>query len=301
MEKINVILDTDISNEVDDQFALTYLIKSLKNVNLQAITIAPFEKRGYSKVKSIEEGLTVSFETAGKILDMLGAEKYRGKMYKGATKYFFQSKESNPAVEKIIKIAKKNDSTTIIAIGAITNIALAFYRAPEIINKVEVVWLGGNSFLCEKNDEFNFKQDVEAVKYVFNSKVRLTVIPCRNVASALATTIYEINHYIGKSGEIGKYLCQIFKDCKRAYRKSKDDEIGESKVLWDLSAIAYVLNKNWFMCKEVSCPKILDDMSYKSTKRKHKINFVMDMNRHKIYQDFFMKMGYKRGQNEIDQ
>lgn len=28
MEKVNVILDTDISNEVDDQFALTY-IKSL--------------------------------------------------------------------------------------------------------------------------------------------------------------------------------------------------------------------------------------------------------------------------------
>ena len=110
MEKINVILDTDISNEIDDQFALAYLIKSLKGINLQAITIAPFEKSGYSKVKSIEEGLDLSFETAGKILDMLGVEEYKNKMFKGATKYFFQSKEQNPAVEKIIATARDRKS-----------------------------------------------------------------------------------------------------------------------------------------------------------------------------------------------
>lgn len=40
--KNNVILDTDMANEVDDQFALCYLVKSLKDVNLGAITIAPF-------------------------------------------------------------------------------------------------------------------------------------------------------------------------------------------------------------------------------------------------------------------
>ncbi len=293
MEKINVILDTDISNEVDDQFALTYLIKSLKDYNLEAITIAPFEKSGYSKVKSIEEGLDVSFETASKILDMIDASKYKKKMYKGALKYFFESKENNLAVDQIIEIARKNDNTTIIAIGAITNVALALYHAPDIVSKLEIIWLGGNSFLSEKNDEFNFRQDVEAVKYVFNLKVKLTVIPCRNVASSLSTTTYELNHYIGKCGEIGEYLCQIFKNCKRAYRENENDEIGESKVLWDLSAVAYLLNKDWFTCKQISCPKILKDLSYKQTKGKHKVNFVMDMNRHKIYQDFFLKMGYK--------
>ncbi len=293
MEKINVILDTDISNEIDDQFALAYLIKSLKGINLQAITIAPFEKSGYSKVKSIEEGLDLSFETAGKILDMLGVEEYKNKMFKGATKYFFQSKEQNPAVEKIIATARENQKTTIIAIGAITNIALALYHAPDIVKKLEVIWLGGNSFLSEFNNEFNFRQDVEAVRLVFNSKVKLTVIPCRNVASAMATTIYELNHYLAGSGEIGKYFCYIFENCKKAYRENENDVIGESKVLWDLSAVAYFINKEWFTCKEISCPKILKNLAYKKTKLRHKINFVMDINRHKIYQDFFLKMGCK--------
>lgn len=293
MEKVNVILDTDISNEIDDQFALAYLIKSLKNINLEAITIAPFEKSGYSSVKSIEEGQDVSFNTAEKILDLMNARKYKKKMYKGALKYFFESKESNQAVEEIIKIARKNGETIVIAIGAITNIALAFYHAPDIVSKTQVIWLGGHSFLSNCNNEFNFRQDVEAVKFVFNSKVKLTVIPCHNVASQLSTTIFELKHYLAKSGDIGEYLCDIFDTMCKTYNKEKLEDIGHTKVIWDISAIAYLLNKNWFTCKAISCPKIDKNLAYKHTTLKHKINFVMNLKRDKIYQDFFLKMGNK--------
>lgn len=293
MNKRNVILDTDISNEVDDQFALCYLIKSLDSINLQAITIAPFISSGYCKTGSLAEGTDISFATAGKILDMLNASAYKDIMYKGATSYFFESKELNPATSKIIELAKENDHTTIIAIGAITNVALAIYHAPEIINKIDIIWLGGNSFLSENNREFNFRQDIDAVRMVFNSGVKLTVIPCRNVASNLSTTIYELEHYLVGIGEIGKYLCEIFKNCKKAYRQEPNDIIGESKTLWDLSAIAYLLNKDWFKSHEISCPEIRDDTSYKYTKDKHKVTFVNDLNRNEIYKDFFIKMGYK--------
>ncbi len=293
MQKRNVILDTDISNEVDDQFALAYLIKSLDNINLQAITIAPFKKSGYAPVETLAEGTDLSFNTAGKILDLLNVSKYKEILYKGAISYFFESKELNPATTKIIELAKANNHITIVAIGAITNVALALYHAPEIADKVDIIWLGGNSFLSSKNNEFNFRQDVKAVRIVFNSKAKLVVIPCRNVASHLSTTIYELEHYLAPQGEIGQYLCEAFRNCKLAYRKTTEDIIGENKTLWDLSAIAYLLNKDWFNTTEVSCPKILDDTSYKNTKFKHKITFVNDLNRHEIYKDFFIKMGYK--------
>lgn len=298
MNKQNVILDTDISNEVDDQFALCYIMKSLDKVNLQAITIAPFMLSGYATVKTLAEGNELSFNTASKILDMLNASKFKSIMYKGATKYFFESKELNPASSKIIELTRANDHTTVIAIGAITNVALALYHAPEIINKMDIIWLGGNSFLSENNNEFNFRQDVEAVRYVFNSNVNLSVIPCRNVASNLSTTIYELEHYLADAGKIGKYLCEIFKNCKKAYRNSPNDIIGESKTLWDLSAIAYLLNKDWFKTQGISQPEILDDTSYKLTKNKHQITFVSDLNRHEIYKDFFIKMGYTNLENE---
>lgn len=290
MNKItNVILDTDMYNEVDDQFALTYLMKSLDKIKLEAITIAPFLSSGYANTKTIEEGTKKSYDTTLKLLDMMNMSKYKNIVYKGSIKYMNESTESNQAVDKIIEIAKRNEKTTIIAIGAITNIALALNKDNSIIDKIEVIWLGGNSFLSNQNQEFNFRQDIEAVRAVFESKVKLTVIPCRNVASNLVTTIYELERYLTNS-EVGRYLCSVFRDLKKHYYIDETDEYGSSKTLWDLSAIAYVINKDWFETEEVSCPLILPNGCYEKTEDRHKVTFVNDLYRNKIFKDYFIKM-----------
>lgn len=290
MSKKKVILDTDMYNEIDDQFSLTYLMKSLDVFDLEAITIAPFSKSGYANTITIEDGTEKSYEVTLNILDMLNKSEYKDIVYKGATKYFKDSKKSNEAVEKIIEIANKNDKTTILAIGAITNVALAIEKAPEIINKIKVVWLGGNTFLTKDNSEFNFRKDIPAVQKVFDFKVELVVIPCRNVASNLSTTIYELQHYLNKDAELNKYLCDIFIKCKKSFMKEPKDEIGSSKTLWDLSAIAYKINADWFKSELISCPIVLDDGLYEQTKDRHNVIFVNDLYRNKIYQDFFIKM-----------
>lgn len=290
MNKItNVILDTDMYNEVDDQFALTYLMKSLDKIKLDAITIAPFLSSGYANTKTIEEGTIKSYDTTLKLLDMINMPEYKDIVYKGAVKYTTESMESNEAVDKIIEIVSRNEKTTIIAIGAITNIALAINKEPSIIEKLEVVWLGGNSFLSHQNQEFNFRQDINAVRIVFESKVKLTVIPCRNVASNLVTTTYELEHYLNHS-EVGRHLCSVFRDLKKHYYIDETDEYGSSKTLWDLSAVAYVINKDWFVTEEISCPEILPNGCYVETKDRHKITFVNDLFRNKIFKDYFIKM-----------
>jgi len=287
--KRNIILDTDMYNEVDDQFALTYLMKSLDNINLQAITIAPFSKSGYAEDLSLEDGINKSYETTINILKMLNKEEYIDKVFKGATKYFSDNDEDNDATDKIIELVNKNKFTTIIGIGAITNIALAIKKDPSIINKIEVIWLGGNSFLSKQNREFNFYQDIEGVRFVFESKVKLTIIPCRNVASHLTTTKYELEHYIGNT-EIGKYLINTMINCKKDYYQNEIDSYGSSKTIWDLSAIAYIINKDWFTIQHVSCPKILKDGRYELTNNCHDVVFVDDLSRNKIFNDYFKKM-----------
>lgn len=109
-----VILDTDMANQVDDQFALTYLLNSLDKMELEAITIAPF-----SKLKTIEEGTQLSYEMTLKILELMDKREYQDKVFKGATCYMDQKYETNIAVKKIIEICLKNEKTTILAIGAI--------------------------------------------------------------------------------------------------------------------------------------------------------------------------------------
>ncbi len=43
--KVDVVLDTDTYNEIDDQYALAYLIASRDRLNLQGIYAAPFHNQ----------------------------------------------------------------------------------------------------------------------------------------------------------------------------------------------------------------------------------------------------------------
>lgn len=281
IEKINVILDTDTYNECDDQFALAYLLKSQDRFNIEAITIAPYQ---HDNALSVTEGREKSYQEVLKICNWLNFDA-NNKVFKGSTDFIQDGyNETNHAVEKIIEIALKNEKTYIMAIGAITNVAMAIINEPKIIDRIEVVWLGGHSTLSKDNDEFNFRQDIEAVRKVFESKVSLTVIPCKNVASNLRTSIYELEYFLKGKSELCDYLCQRF------YNDGKHG-IQTRRVIWDISAVAYLINKEWFETEEISCPNIKNDTSYELTKNNHKITMVKYLNVDKIYKDLFKKLG----------
>ena len=279
--KVNVILDTDTYNECDDQFALAYLLQSQDKFNLQAITIAPYHHDNHL---SVTEGTDKSYQEVIKICDWLNFD-HTGKVCKGATDFIVNGyAEDNDAVKRIIEIAQKHEKTYLLAIGAITNVALAIKQCPQIIDKIEVVWLGGHSFLSENNQEFNFRQDLSAVRIVFESQVKLTVIPCKNVASNLRTSIYELEHHLKGKSALCDYLCQRF------YNDGVHGK-QERRVIWDISAVAYLINPDWFETKVVSCPQINADTSYRLTTNQHPITVVNYLDVDKIYQDLFHKLG----------
>lgn len=280
--KINVILDTDTYNECDDQFALSYLIKSQDKFNIEAITVAPYSHN--TRNVSVPEGQELSYKEILKICKWLDFDT-SNKVFKGSMDYIQNGyNENNDAVNKIIEIALKNNKTYILAIGAITNVALAIKKEPKIIGKIEIIWLGGNELGYKDNLEYNFRQDVEAVKIVLESQVKLTILPCKNIVSNLRIDINTLKENIGNKSELCDYLI------KRFYNDGYHG-IQESRVIWDISVIAYMINKNWFETKEISSPNIKEDTSYEITQNKHNVTFVTKLNRDKIYEDLFNKLG----------
>lgn len=281
-DKVNVILDTDTYNECDDQFALSYLIKSKDLFNIEAITVAPYS-RAERNVKA-KDGQELSYNEILKICNLLNFDT-NNKVFKGSIDYIQNGyDEKNDAVNKIIEIALKNNKTYILGIGAITNIALAIKKEPKIVNKIEVIWLGGNELGYKDNLEYNFKQDIEAVKIVFGSKVKLTILPCKNIVSELRIDIDTLKTYLENESELCNYLIERF------YNDGYHG-IQESRVIWDISVIAYMINKNWFETKQISCPSIREDTSYGTTNNGHNITFVTKLDRDKIYEDLFLKLG----------
>lgn len=285
--KINVILDTDTYNECDDQFALSYLIKSQDKFNIEAITVAPYSHK--TKNVSVKEGQELSYNEILKICKWLNFDT-TNKVFKGSMGYLQNEyTENNPAVNKIIEIALKNRKTYILAIGAITNVALAIKKEPKIIDKIEIIWLGGNELGYKDNLEYNFRQDIQAVQEVFESKVKLTVLPCKNVVSELRIDINTLKNNLGNKSELCDYLLSRF------YNDGYHG-IQESRVIWDIAVIAYMINKNWFETKEISCPNIREDSSYETTDNRHTIIFTTKLDRDKIYNNLFKKLG---GNDEI--
>ena len=281
-DKINLILDTDTYNECDDQFALSYLIKSKDLFNIEAITVAP-----YSHTKrdvTVRDGQELSYNEILKICNWLNFDT-DNKVFKGSMDYIQNGyDETNDAVNKIIEIALKNSKTYILGIGAITNIALAIKKEPKIVNKIEIIWLGGNEPGYKDNLEYNFRQDVAAVKIVFESKAKLTILPCKNVVSKLRIDINTLKKHLENKSELCNYLIERF------YNDGYHG-IQDSRVIWDISAIAYMINKNWFETKLISCPNIRNDTSYEITNNRHNITFVTKLDRKKIYEDLFNKLG----------
>ena len=281
-DKINLILDTDTYNECDDQFALSYLIKSKDLFNIEAITVAP-----YSHTKrdvTVRDGQELSYNEILKICNWLNFDS-DNKVFKGSMDYIQNGyDETNDAVNKIIEIALKNSKTYILGIGAITNIALAIKKEPKIVNKIEIIWLGGNEPGYKDNLEYNFRQDVAAVKIVFESKAKLTILPCKNVVSKLRIDINTLKKHLENKSELCNYLIERF------YNDGYHG-IQDSRVIWDISAIAYMINKNWFETKLISCPNIRNDTSYEITNNRHNITFVTKLDRKKIYDDLFNKLG----------
>lgn len=280
--KINVILDTDTYNECDDQFALSYMLKSQDVFNIEAITVAPYSHK--TRNVSVEEGQELSYNEILKICNWLNFDA-TNKVFKGSMDYIQNGyNDDNESVNKIIEVALKNDKTYIMAIGAITNVALAIKKEPKTIDKIEVIWLGGNELGYEDNLEYNFRQDGEAVRIVFESKVKLTILPCKNIVSNLKIDIDTLKEKLNNNSKLCNYLIERFNN--DGYH-----EIQEERAIWDISVIAYMINKDWFEIKEIKCSKINNDTTYELTNNRHTITFVTKLDKDKIYDDLFKKLG----------
>ena len=52
-----------------------------------------------------------------------------------------------------------------------------------------------------------------------------------------------------------------------------------------------MINQDWFITQNISCPNVLDDMSYEFTEGKHEITFVTYIDVDKVYKNLFRKLG----------
>jgi purine nucleosidase len=282
--KVRMILDTDTYNEVDDQFALSYAFLSKDKVRLEAVYAAPFHN---ARSNGPGDGMEKSYQEIKKLLKMLGGSP-DGFVFRGSDHYL-QDVSKPIRSEAALDLVKKamasspEDPLYVVTVGCITNIASAILIEPKIIKNIVVVWLGGNDLNWPTQKEFNLMQDVLAAQVVLNSGVPMVIMPCRPVVSHFHTTIPELSYYLKNKNELSDYLYNIVLE----YSGGRD---AWSKVIWDVTAVAWLVNPSWLPTNLVHSPILTDQVTYSVDQSRHFMRMATSLNRDAIFRDLFEKL-----------
>lgn len=316
---IDVIFDTDANNELDDQHALAYLLFNEETFNITGITVNATHGGG---------GIDQHYDEAYRVLQLCGASR-QIPLLKGANADFssiLQTNEGSPydgkeAVEFIVNQARQaniDDKLTVIAVGKLTNIALALKKAPEVAANMRVVWLGGN---FPQEGEYNLKADTAALNYVLKSDITFEMVTVRYGAESGADAVrieqatiqtempgkgpklsFDVaGRHGGKFRTFGDYSVSLFEHIN--YRDKR-----RTRALFDVVPLAILKNPDWGERCFIQRPLYINGQWVSQERNKGQITLWEHFDRGAIIQDFLscfqheksLLRGMSQGYQSID-
>lgn len=282
--KVRAVIDSDTFNEIDDQFAIVQALLSPDRLAVEAIYAAPFHN---SHSSGPGDGMAQSYDEILRLLERLNLSP-DGLVHRGATEFIGAARKPIRSAATLDLIARARSSSTeeplyVIAIAAITNIASALMLAPDIAEKIVVVWLGGHALWWPDTREFNLKQDIPAAQHLFDCGVPLVLIPCMGVISHLHSSVPEIDAHVAPHGQIGAFLAERFRGYSR-------EHLGFSKEIWDMAAVAWLIDEDWLPSDLIPAPILTSEGTWSFDASRPLIRCVRHVKRDPILRDFFQKL-----------
>jgi len=210
-------------------------------------------------------------------------------VYRGSREFMTRTDtpvESEAADNIINTVMNSEETVYIVAVGAITNVASAIVKCPDVAKKAVLIWLGGHALHWQDTKEFNLRQDIPAAQVVFDCGIPLIQVPCNGVCTEFLTTVPELEYYLGGKNELCDYLVNIVK----GYTKNP---FGWSKVVWDVTAVALLTKPEALDTVIIPAPYVTSDCRYAFDAARHPYIYVRRIRRDPIYADLFNKLANK--------
>lgn len=158
------------------------------------------------------------------------------------------------AIDFIIETLRSQptQTVTLCPLGPLTNIATAFQKAPDIIEKVQEIVLMGGAYFEVGNitptAEFNIYVDPQAADIVFKSRVKITVVPLDVTHKALVTKPRN-DAFRAIATPVG----QAVADMTDFFERFDKEKYGsEGAPLHDPCVIAYLIQPGLFAGRQVN-------------------------------------------------
>ena len=162
--------------------------------------------------------------------------------------------QAQHGVDFLIETLRSADlsTTTLCALGPLTNIAMALVKAPEVVGKVcELVVMGGACFQLGNVTpaaEFNIHVDPHAAAIVIDSGIPITMIPL-DVTHQLITREPRLAALQALPNRCGKAVAELL----AVFERNRRAKFGErAKALHDPAVIGYLLRPDLYDGREVN-------------------------------------------------
>ena len=277
-KKIRVIIDTDAACEADDPFAIVQALLSPKLI-VKGIIAEHFVCEG-SMEQSYREICTI-----------LDAMDMKVPVYKGQKGPMSQDKEISEAVNFIVDEAMKDEEKPLFVLcqGAITNVAMAIAKEPQIMERMTIIWIGthGTAYGTPPFREFNAGNDIEAANLILKENTRLWLVPSY-VYTTVNIGIAEIERRIAPCGKIGRHLFDNLVEYNNSEGAGWTQ--GESWSLGDSPAIALAINPGCGRFEMAPAPFVEDDTASKECPENRVIRIYKDVESRYILEDLIAKL-----------
>jgi purine nucleosidase len=288
--KIPVILSTDVGNEIDDQWAVVYMLSNpgldvLGIISAHAPTV-PDPSAHYTYrvlVDVVENHMRMAvhpplFEGSSLPLESV------------------TSPRANAGVDFIVEASKsfsKDNRLLVLTIGAATDVASAILEDPTIVDRIRVVAMGFRDW-PDGSDEFNVANDVKAWQVILGSRVPVVIGSGQVCQATLALTPAQAKDLVAAHGPIGAWLWEDFQAWYfRFVKPLRKNDFSKPWIIWDTITLAYV--EGMTQQKQVPRPALKDNMVFDHVPTDDTITWITGLDSKRMWADFVEKLdAYQR-------
>jgi purine nucleosidase len=249
-DRIRVIVDADTANEIDDLYAIVRALVA-PEFQVEGVTSAHFTRSTESndtvhQSQQINEQILDAMNLRDKIPHPVGGDRSMTSP---------TSPVDSPAARWIIERAHAGGSDNklvVMALGACTNLASALVIDPSIESKVTFAFIDGDFKDRQWGPGiFNWRNDIHAVKAIFESGVEYVHMPARSVSIEMKLSKKEVDDHLKGKGGVWDLLVNRWETFPRTAK-------SQEKVMWDVALVEALLRPQFATEITVGAPIIHD-------------------------------------------
>ncbi|BBH25030.1 ribosylpyrimidine nucleosidase [Paenibacillus baekrokdamisoli] len=240
-----VIIDTDIGGDIDDVLAIALAIHS-PEIQIEGITTVGVQSDRRAKIASgllqVNNAAHIPV-AAGASVPLCGKWNYEEfpNQYGEEMDAFSYRSDLDGADLMIQAVNESPGQITIVAIGAMTNLAIAISRSPEFSRNVKEVILMGGEYSSHYK-ECNIVSDPEAANILFSSGIPIIAAGLEVCLSLTSDTDATIDTLIRTDTVQSQFLARLVKRWKAV-------GVNRPIIMFDAIPFAILINRS-IVCTE---------------------------------------------------